>query len=241
MPGDAARPDAVSPRASSSLRAPWFDVSCCPTNIGRTLACLGGYVATADDGGVQIHQFAPATIDHVPTARRCASRPAIRGPARSSCGSSERRRARALSAARARLGARGDARRTAGRQPGYARLRAAPMAGGRRAPARAPAGAALDVPDPRVDAVRGCVAAERGPLVYCLESTDQEPDVSLADVLAPPTEPPARRTLPTRSTVASVPRTGEPLDGTPTRLTFIPYHAWGNRGLVTMRVWVPAA
>jgi Glycoside hydrolase family 127 C-terminal domain len=22
-------------------------------------------------------------------------------------------------------------------------------------------------------------------------------------------------------------------------LTFIPYHTWGNRGLATMRVWVP--
>ena len=24
-------------------------------------------------------------------------------------------------------------------------------------------------------------------------------------------------------------------------LTFIPYHTWGNRGLATMRVWVPQA
>ena len=28
-------------------------------------------------------------------------------------------------------------------------------------------------PDPRVDAVRGCVAIERGPLVYCFEQADQ--------------------------------------------------------------------
>jgi hypothetical protein len=26
-----------SQRAASSLRAPWFDVSCCPTNVARTL------------------------------------------------------------------------------------------------------------------------------------------------------------------------------------------------------------
>ena len=30
------------PRASSSLRAPWFEVSCCPPNVARTLASLGG-------------------------------------------------------------------------------------------------------------------------------------------------------------------------------------------------------
>ena len=32
---------------------------------------------------------------------------------------------------------------------------------------------------------------------------------------------------------------GARLDGAPLRLTFIPYHVWGNRGLSTMRVWVP--
>ena len=32
---------------------------------------------------------------------------------------------------------------------------------------------------------------------------------------------------------------GRTLAGSATRLNFIPYHAWGNRGLATMRVWVP--
>ncbi|KUM76062.1 beta-L-arabinofuranosidase domain-containing protein [Streptomyces curacoi] len=32
--------------------------------------------------------------------------------------------------------------------------------------------ARLTRPDPRVDAVRGCVAIERGPLVHCLEGVD---------------------------------------------------------------------
>lgn len=49
---------AASPRASSSLRSPWFEVSCCPTNVARTLARLAAYVATADDEGIQLHQFA---------------------------------------------------------------------------------------------------------------------------------------------------------------------------------------
>ncbi len=30
------------------------------------------------------------------------------------------------------------------------------------------------VADPRVDAIRGCVAIERGPLVYCIEAADNE-------------------------------------------------------------------
>ncbi len=55
-------PDAVSPRAESGLRAPWFAVSCCPTNVARTLAALPAYPATADDQGIQLHQYADAEI-----------------------------------------------------------------------------------------------------------------------------------------------------------------------------------
>ena len=52
VPGDGAgRPTSPAPRASSSLRAPWFEVSCCPPNVARTLASLAAYVATADDDG----------------------------------------------------------------------------------------------------------------------------------------------------------------------------------------------
>ncbi len=34
-------------------------------------------------------------------------------------------------------------------------------------------------PNPRIDAVRGCIAFERGPLVYCIESADVPPQLSL--------------------------------------------------------------
>ena len=92
-------------------------------------------------------------------------------------------------------------------RPGYADRRR--RAGGRatRSGSSCPWRRAGRVPDPRVDAVRGCVAAERGPLVYCLESTDQEADVSLADVSRRRTrnactdagDAPRRRWSPTRS------------------------------------------
>jgi DUF1680 family protein len=36
--------------------------------------------------------------------------------------------------------------------------------------------------DPRVDSVRGCVAIQRGPIVYCLEEHDQPQEVNLLDV-----------------------------------------------------------
>ncbi len=49
--------DQLSPRAESGLRAPWFEVSCCPTNVARMLASVGLYFATASDGGIQLHQY----------------------------------------------------------------------------------------------------------------------------------------------------------------------------------------
>ena len=65
--------DVAVPRASSSLRAPWFAVSCCPPNVARTLASLAAYVATTDDDGLQIHQYAPVAHPH-DAARRAAGR-----------------------------------------------------------------------------------------------------------------------------------------------------------------------
>ena len=64
------RPGGVDPAR------PMVDVSCCPTNLARTFASLDAYVATGDDNGIQLHQFAPAR-----SAPRC--RTAGRWPSRS--------------------------------------------------------------------------------------------------------------------------------------------------------------
>ena len=62
VPGSVPSDDVESKRASSSLREPWFVVSCCPTNVARTLASLAAYLATADSAGLQIHQYADSRI-----------------------------------------------------------------------------------------------------------------------------------------------------------------------------------
>ncbi|HET8896747.1 MAG TPA: beta-L-arabinofuranosidase domain-containing protein, partial [Protaetiibacter sp.] len=54
--------DELSERAEASMRAPWFEVSCCPTNVARTLASIAGYVATTDGAGVQLHQFVEGEV-----------------------------------------------------------------------------------------------------------------------------------------------------------------------------------
>ena len=45
-------------RSPAHGRRGWFDCACCPPNIMRTLASLGGYLATSDADGMQLHQYA---------------------------------------------------------------------------------------------------------------------------------------------------------------------------------------
>ena len=241
VPGEAPDPDAESPRAASSLRAPWFHVSCCPTNVARTLASLAGYVATADDGGVQIHQLMPSTIRAGDVQLRVAGdypwadevvvrvEQAPESPWRLSL--------RVPSwAGEAVLVDRGHRRPV---RSGYAVVDATWRAGD-EVRLELPMRPRWTRPDPHVDAVRGCVAVERGPIVYCLESTDQEAGVSLSEVAADPSDGLADDGADDAlGGVTIVEAGGRRFDGEAATLRFIPYHAWGNRGLSTMRVWVP--
>jgi DUF1680 family protein len=124
----------------------------------------------------------------------------------------------------------------------------------------------LTTADPRVDAARGCVAIERGPLVYCVESADH-PEQRLDDLVLDvggfrsTTDstagglPEAIVAVRAPATVRARPTpswwpyaTVDPSSGTAgtasteeLELTAIPYFAWGNRGRGAMRIWLPTA
>jgi hypothetical protein len=238
VPGEAPDPDAENMRAASSLRAPWFHVSCCPTNVARTFASLHGYVATTDDAGIQIHQLMPATVQSGDTRLRVITGypwdDEIVVRVEETPSSPWRLSVRVPSwAGEAVLVDRGHRRPV---RSGYAAIDAT-WKSGDEVRLELPMRPRWTRPDPHVDAVRGCVAVERGPIVYCLESTDQPDGVSLSEVYAD-----ASNGLADDGETLGVPvvrADGRRFDGRPTDLTFIPYHAWGNRGLSTMRVWVP--
>jgi DUF1680 family protein len=96
-------------------------------------------------------------------------------------------------------------------------------------------------PDPRVDALRGCVAIERGPLVYCLEQTDQPG--RLDELAVVPGTPLTDRatTLPGIGATIQVAAPGRHAQDRAVTVTAIPYFQWDNRGPGAMRVWIPAA
>ena len=110
---------------------------------------------------------------------------------------------------------------------------------------------------PRVDAIRDNLCIQRGPMVYCLEETDQ-PDLDLLDVRVAPDSPMEAQwcqdllggvvVIKVQGMVAEPGEWGDSLylppveRETPHRaatLTAVPYYAWANRDIGTMRVWIP--
>jgi hypothetical protein len=173
-------------------RKSWFGCACCPPNLMRTLASLDHYIVTGDADGVQIHQYATGTVSTgtLNLAVRCdypwSGRIAV-----TVTGARPGQRALRLRlpawCQRADLelnGVRVDPRPV----DGYLPLRRHWEPGDRvvldlAMPPR------LTWPHPRIDAVRGCVAIERGPLVYCLEGADLPAGTHLDDLSVDSAQP----------------------------------------------------
>jgi DUF1680 family protein len=236
--------------AGHGPRAPWYACACCPPNLMRLLASWRQYLATADESGVQLHQYATATIAANPTAGRVQlstltaypwqgrvtvhidqtpDRPwtlSLRVPAW--CGS-------------ATLTTPDGA--TAPARPGTVTLTRDWRAGDTVVldldlPVR------VTTPDRRVDAVRGCVAVERGPLVYCLESVDAPAAAELEDLAWDPARSPVavpRPDLADDLVGIDVPviNHGAPAADGDLVAGAVPYFAWANRRVEGMRVWIP--
>lgn len=286
-------------------RGSWYRTACCPPNIVRMLSSLHQYLATRDGTGLQLHQYAAGTVDadlggsgvrlrvetDYPwdgrveiTVLASPQRPwtlSLRIPAWCD-------RYEAVVNGSPVNGSPVDGSHANGSPAGdetgpdgYVRLRRPWHAGDRvlldmAMPPR------LTVPDRRIDAVRGCVAIERGPLVYCLEQADQPEQAHVDDLLVEPDPADLRVVhrpdlvggviaieapglaesadrgggtgrrgvtgrgggagLPYRDWVAAGPVAGPTAglaDPSRIRLTAIPYHAWGNREIGPMRVWIP--
>jgi len=210
-------------RSPAHGRRGWFDCACCPPNVMRTLSGLEGYLATRDDAGVQLHQYAPGTITtgeiglEVETEYPWDGLVRVRvdeapGPIRLSL----------------RVPAWAEGATVGGRPaaPGYVEVPAVP---GDVVELRLPMEVRATTAHPRVDAVRGCVALERGPLVYAAEQTDH--DTPVDDLRIDPAAPRTVAHHPDLLGGVTVVTAGD--------LTLVPYYSWANRGPAPMRVWIP--
>lgn len=249
VPGEPGDPGRVSSRAASQVRAPWFTVSCCPTNVARVFASLAALWVTVDGRTLRLHQFAAGRIDtRLADGRRVVLQVRTDYPYDGVV------EVEVLEAPEGEWD-------LALRVPGWAtaeldglvcdgRLaRASNLREGAVVRLRLDLGPRFVSPDPRIDAVRGCVAVERGPLVLCLESVDLPDGASVDDfaVDASAGLSVGADGVRVTGTLWAPPESPWPYgdDGVrqarsaPVSARLLPFHSWGNRGPSTMRVWLP--
>ena len=246
--------DSVNVRALSTLRAPWFEVSCCPTNVARTLASVELYFATATRDAVQIHQFGDLDIrTTLPEVGEVAL------SMRTGYPHDGKIQVEVLEAPGREFGielriptwAEGAVMTLNDvKVPATQTLRF-PFAAGDVVVLDLPMEPRFTHPHSRIDAIRGTVAVERGPLVLCIEDVDLPDGYTVNDI--------ALETLHgleadvDGSTVARAQLRNPGIPAWPYKdqdisksagtvdVPLVPYFTWGNRGPATMRVWIPRA
>ena len=229
-------------RSAANGRLPWFDVACCPPNVMRTLASVASYAATESAQGLQLHQYASGDFSGDGMSVHVETGYPFDGVVTVTVSASQPGATLALRIPGWANGATVDGQAVdAG---GYATVDRA-LRPGDRVELRLPMRARLTRADDRVDAVRGTVAIERGPLVYALEQADQDEGVVLDDLHI--TAEPEITEVPGPGLVAGdiglrFLATQRDHDGGPARtvsVTAVPYFEWANRGVGAMRVWIP--
>jgi DUF1680 family protein len=250
-PGQVPDEHELSHRAESGLRAPWFEVSCCPTNVARTLASVGLYFATASDEGIQLHQYGDYQVDTDLPAGSVALRVSSAYPDGGTIRVGIVKAPPVEVALRLRIPAWAQGTVLVSETPS-ARTRShleirRVFREGESIAVTFPAAARPTYPDPRIDAVRGTFAVERGPLVLVLESTDLPGDWDVNAITADPdsivTDEAGTSIEIHRPDAAThewpyfPDSAGQEAERARTRL--IPYHEWANRGPAAMRTWLP--
>jgi DUF1680 family protein len=252
-------------------RNAWFSCACCPPNVMRLVASLGHYLATTAGDALYLHQFMPAEIDAALPAGRFRLSVTTGYPWSADVDVTVRS-APAGEAALAlrvpawsnstRLLVAGEERDATPDERGYTVI-SRRWRPGDSVRLRLDLSPRLTYPHQRIDALRGTVAVERGPLVYCFEQADQPAGVDVEALALPPGTrlravphdqlPGIGRTVTIEAQAAVVeqprpdglPYTARPAaelaTSRPVTATAIPYFQWDNRDGGAMRVWLPLA
>lgn len=241
------------------VRQPWFGCACCPPNLIRLVMSLQNYIAAQKDGVLYIHSYIGCDLSEPVGGATAALTMETRYP----WAGDVRLRLASEGAFELALRIPGwcpSFRLTVNGEPvraetidGYVHLRREWKPGDEIC-------LDMDMPatavqsNPRVYKNIGKVAVTRGPLVYCLEETDNGGDLHRVRL----GEHPAFETHWRPELLGGVVtltgdarRIGDggwedgalyaplrPEDDVPVRLTWIPYYAWSNREPGEMRVWV---
>ncbi|WP_156144248.1 glycoside hydrolase family 127 protein [Sinomonas humi] len=179
---------------AAATRLSWYYCACCPPNLMRTFASLEGYLAGVRDGELQLVQYTRSRIEAEVQGGRCVLDVDTEYPA------DGRVRITVAEASRGAGSHDGPLGALSLRVPAWcggvrivvngAAVTAEPADGWIRLDNALAEGTVVELdfdltpqvllPDERIDAIRGCAAVRRGPVVYCLEQRDNEADVDRA-------------------------------------------------------------
>jgi uncharacterized protein len=246
------------------VRQPWFSCACCPPNVMRTLASLEHYAVITSADEIRVHQYMTGRFSAACGEGEATLEVDTNYPwdgrvrlvvAEAPAGSLTLTLRVPHWAHEATVEVNGE-RLDPGAAEGWLRI-PREWQRGDEVLFQLPLRPRFTRADPRVDADRGLVAVERGPLVYCVESADQPGqrlddmviDGSREPVIAEETPPIAGITTlgltaetRSRGSASWWPYTSDtsPPESPTGRvdLTAIPYYAWGNREPGAMRVWL---
>ncbi len=259
----------VDDEDAPSHRRDWYSCACCPPNLARLVASVQGYLVTRDEVGLQVQLPFAGTVSTALAGGRVELEVRTDHPWGGET---------AVSVCRTTAS---DPWSLAFRVPEWTTAHGTTVLLNGH-PVDAPAGdgylsvtrrwsdgdtvtVATPVPirvvraHPRVDAVRGAVAIQRGPLVYCVEGDDLGAGVDVEDVeldahpqCTATSDVPAGldgqvkvaiRVRGARIASRDLPLYGSELADEPAveplELAFVPYFARAHRAIATMRVWVP--
>ncbi|MFO7633257.1 MAG: glycoside hydrolase family 127 protein [Caldilinea sp.] len=244
-------------RDNSRERMPWFNCSCCPTNVVRLFPALGGYIYAHATARLYVNLFVSSRAKlmigdtsvavtqetHYPWsgAVRMAIEPAapsrftlyvrIPGWAQNLPVPSDLYRyVGTRSEESIRLAVNGvEAEMRI--EDGYAMIDREWQQGD-VVDLELPMPVRRVEPHPAVTAIQGLVAVERGPLVYCLEGVDND-GVALGRLLSDDAAFTLERPLGPSQDITML-----RAHSTGSQLLFVPYYVWGHRGLGEMAVWM---
>ncbi len=243
-------------------RQPWFDCACCPPNLARLLASLGQYVYAQGEAEIVVHLYVQGTGRFEIGGQRVLLRQETRYPWDGLVTIDLQMERPATFGLRLRvpgwcraagLSVNGELLEVAPRlERGYLRLERS-WRPADRVQLELPMTVEQVYAHPDVRQDVGCVALQRGPLVYCLEEVDHA--IPLQRIFLPRAAQLSSHfdasllggvtVITGQALAADVAGWSETLyrpqrpDLKPCPLKAVPYYAWDNRQAGQMRVWLP--
>jgi uncharacterized protein len=239
-------------------RAPWFGCACCPPNLMRTLAALSGYFYAVRDDSLYVNFYAQSEGETTISGTQVKLAQATEYPWKGGIKLSVSPAVPAKFTVTLRIPGWAQGQPVLSDLYSYASPEAPAwrvLVDGVSVPAKAEQGyvkitrewksgdtVEIDFPltvhrvrgNEKIEATRGQVAFERGPVVYCVEDVGQK---AAANILSAPFDVSTKWEPTLFGGVVDLEIAGK---GAPS-LVAIPYFAWNNRGLAPMTVWMKTA